>query len=232
MKPETEVTWQQAAAVFEQRADEYDSWYDDSLLFDIELTALQELTTLLPEPRFELGVGPGRFAEKLGVSVGIDPALAPLSKAAERIDHVCQGVGEDLPLRSGSVGTMYLLFTLCFTQEPQKVLAEIYRVLKPGGYLVLGVIPADGPWGEHLQAKKEADHPFYRYARFCEVRQIVQWLVAEGFEAKEIRASLFQPPDKLEKMEHSRKGLEADCGLALLVIQKGELVIPIAPLSA
>ena len=213
-------TWQQTSQVFDEKAAEYDSWFDESLLFDIELAALQELTTPLSEPRLELGVGPGRFAEKLGVMVGVDPAHAPLQIASERIPVVCQGVGEQLPLKDESMATVYVLFTLCFTQQPQQVVAEAYRVLQAGGHLVLGTIPADSPWGHALQEKKEADHPFYRHARFYEVRQLVQWLVGQGFEAREIRTSLFQTPDELAEMESSRPGLVEDAGFAILVVQK------------
>ena len=33
--------WRQAARVFQERAAEYDNWYEDSLLFATELAALQ-----------------------------------------------------------------------------------------------------------------------------------------------------------------------------------------------
>ena len=42
--------WRQAARVFQERADEYDSWYEDSLLFTTELSALQQIATPLPDP--------------------------------------------------------------------------------------------------------------------------------------------------------------------------------------
>ncbi|MEN8140224.1 MAG: class I SAM-dependent methyltransferase [Thermodesulfobacteriota bacterium] len=214
------MSWQKSAAVFDERAAEYDSWYDDSLLFAIELAAIKELRTPLAAPRLEIGVGPGRFARELDVELGLDPAHGPLRLAAGRIPHVCQGVGEELPLADNSFSSIYLLFTLCFTQEPRKVIAEAHRVLRPGGHLVLGVIPADGPWGLHLQAKKEAGHPFYKGANFFEMGQLVRLLVAQGFEAREMRSTLFQAPDQVAELEDSRQGLVEECGLALIVVKK------------
>ena len=76
---EKEPFWRQAAGVFDERAAEYDGWFEDSLLFSIECAALQELVTPLLGPKLEVGVGPGRFAEALGVEFGVDPALAPLA---------------------------------------------------------------------------------------------------------------------------------------------------------
>ena len=59
-------TLQQSDNVFQERADEYDSWYENSLLFATELAAIQQITTPLAKPRLELGVGPGRFAAQVG----------------------------------------------------------------------------------------------------------------------------------------------------------------------
>ena len=53
--------WHQAAQVFDERAEEYDAWFEGSLLFAIERAALKELTTPLASPKLEVGVGPGRL---------------------------------------------------------------------------------------------------------------------------------------------------------------------------
>ena len=92
--------WRKASQVFHDRAAQYDQWFEDSnLLFRIELDALQQLRSPLGVPSLELGVGPGRFAESLGVDMGIDPAFAPLIKAARRGIVPCQAVGEHLHSR-------------------------------------------------------------------------------------------------------------------------------------
>ncbi len=220
MRDDRRSLWQKAAQVFEERAQEYDSWYDESLLFAIELAALQEIDTELAEPRVELGVGPGRFGGELGVTVGIDPARAPLVLASQRIAAVCQGVGEDLPLRPATVGTLFILFTLCFTQDPARVLAQAGQALRPGGHLVLGVIPGSGPWGQALQGKKEAGHPFYKYATFYELEEIGRWLAAADLQLVEQRSSLYQRPENLAGFESSRSGWRSGAGFAVLVARK------------
>ncbi len=212
-----ETFWRQAARVFDERAAEYDAWFEDSLLFAIEREALQELTTPLSGPKLEIGVGPGRFAEALGVEFGVDPALAPLAFAKKRGVRVCQAVGEALPCGGQSMRTVLLLFTFCFLVDPLPVLRECRRVLRPGGHLVLGLIVADSPWGRMLQQKKEADHPFYRQARFYAPGEVEQYLGGCGFVVEEIRSSLIQPPEALREMEHSRGGLVSQAGFAVLV---------------
>ncbi len=213
---ENETFRRQAAGVFDERAEEYDAWFEGSLLFAIERAALQELTTPLASPKLEVGVGPGRFAEALGVEFGIDPALSPLQFAKKRGVQVCQAKGESLPYGGRSMGTVLLLFTYCFLADPIPVLRECRRVLKPGGHLVLGLIVADSPWGKMLQQKKEAGHPFYRQARFYDPAEVEQSLVGCGFSVEERRSGLGQPPEALREMEHSLPGLVSQAGFAIL----------------
>ena len=130
-----------AVRVFHEHAKIYDSWYENSLVFAIELAALQSLQTMMKGPGIEIGVGPGRFAREIGLEFGLDPAWKPLVLACRRGIQCCQGVGEQLPLRDRAMGRIYLLFTLCFTRDPQKVLAECCRCLRDDGHLVIGMIP-------------------------------------------------------------------------------------------
>ncbi|MCJ7601164.1 MAG: class I SAM-dependent methyltransferase [Desulfobulbaceae bacterium] len=213
--------WRERSAVFHDKAEDYDKWFDDSLLFDIELAAVRELQTPLAAPKIEVGVGPGRFARALHVSIGVDPALAPLKLARARNINVIQAIGEQLPFAGRSAGSVYILFTLCFLAEPKKVLGECHRILRPGGHLVLGMVPASGAWGKALQAKKEKNHPFYRHASFYQARQVADRLQEAGFAVMESRSSLFQGPEELREMEHSRPGLDEKAGFCLLVGEKG-----------
>jgi len=212
--------WRQASLVFHERASEYDGWFEESLLFDIELAAVRQLGTPLAGPKLEVGVGPGRFAEGLEVDFGLDPAFAPLRFAQKRSVQVCQAVGEALPLREQSLGTIFLLFTLCFLGEPQVTLAECRRVLRADGHLVLGTIVADSPWGMMLQQKKAEGHPFYRHARFYDPGEVERWLANLGFRVVERRSSLRQAPQDLKGYEASRAGLAPDAGFAIIVARK------------
>ncbi len=214
------TAWQQKSAVFHEQANEYDQWFENSLLFAIELAALRDLKIKPGRPSLEIGVGPGRFAEKLGIDFGLDPAPAPLLLARKRKIAVCRAIGESLPLSAQSLAAVYLLFTLCFLARPRQVVAEISRSLKSGGHLILGMVPASGPWGRELRRKKENNHPFYRYAEFYEVDEVCRQLDSVGLVVGEIRSSLFQPPGRISKMEHSRPGLEENAGFVVLAAEK------------
>ena len=215
-------TWQQADNVFQERADEYDSWYEDSILFATELAAIQQISSPLAEPKLELGVGPGRFAAQLGVTIGIDPAPAALRHAVSRGLSGVAGIGEQLPIRSSTAGTLFMLFTLCFLVDPLQVLAECYRVLTKEGCLVIGQIPAQSLWGRDLENKRINGNAFYKYARFYTIEQSVNLLQQAGFTLIESYSTLFQPPGKIERLEPARPGSDEQAGFCVLVARKKE----------
>ncbi|OQX11230.1 MAG: hypothetical protein BWK76_19430 [Desulfobulbaceae bacterium A2] len=210
-----EQSWREAARTFNERAEEYDGWFTDSPIFAAELAALRALGPL-PSPACEVGLGPGHFAAALGCSLGIDPALAPLRKALARGIPAVQGRGEFLPLGNASLCTVALIMTLCFIKEPIQVLLECRRVIRPGGMLVLGFVPAAGPWGHMLTAKALAGHPYYRHARLLEVDEVEQLLNKTGFVPQDWRATLFQPPDELRSVETPRPVRDEQAGFLAL----------------
>jgi len=209
-----------AAKVFHDRAVEYDRWFADSFVYEIELAALQSLSTELPEPKLELGVGPGRFARDLGIAFGIDPAARPLQFASQRGIRCCRGFGEELPLGRGTVGTIYLLFTLCFGTLPRKIIRESCGSLKTGGMLVIGMIPAKSSWGKYLVAKKKSGHIFYKHASFYTIETVKRWLAETGMTIIESRSTLYQPPGLVEQKELPREGLDENAGFVILSARK------------
>ena len=50
-----------------------------------------------------------------------------------------RGDVHDLPLKSDSVGCVTCISTLEYVRDPQRAIAEIYRILKPGGLVYLNV---------------------------------------------------------------------------------------------
>ena len=212
--------WRKSAAVFHDRAAEYDSWFEDSLVFDIEVAAIQALEIPELRPALEIGVGPGRFASTFSSDFGIDPANAPLHLAAARNIKVCQAVGEALPFATESFKRISIFFTLCFVQDPSMVLQECYRVLKTGGNLILGFVPANSPWGKALLKKKEAGHPFYEHARFFSTEACETLILNNGFTIINTSSSLYQKPGNVYSMETPRAKRDNNAGFTALTLQK------------
>jgi ubiquinone/menaquinone biosynthesis C-methylase UbiE len=219
----TTSAWEKNSAVFNERADEYDSWFNDSLLFAIETAAIRALPVPVQAPALEIGVGPGRFAEALNSGFGIDPAAAPLHIAAERGIAVCQAIGEALPFWSNSCARISIFFTLCFVHSPAKVLSESHRVLQDNGHLVLGFVPSTGHWGINLQQKKESGHPFYEHARFFSIEEIKTLLAKQGFAIRSAVSSLHQAPGDVTQLETPQEGMDGNAGFVVLLAAKQKL---------
>lgn len=206
--------------IFHDHAEEYDSWFEGSHIYEIELAALHSLQTEVQGPGMEIGVGPGRFARELGLAFGVDPAWKPLVLASRRGIQCCQAFGEQLPVKDKALGVIYLLFTLCFTVDPQKILDECCRSLRDDGHLIIGMIPAESRWGKNLAAKKKAGHLFYKHARFYTIENLKQWLARAHMSIKEHRSTLFQPLEKLEKKEAPRNVLDERAGFVVVLAGK------------
>lgn len=187
-----------AAAVFETSASTYDAWYDSPtgrVLFATEAACLQPLVEPLPQPRLEIGVGTGRFAQALDVGWGIDPAQAPLHLARDRGIHVIQAVGEALPFLEATFGGILLAFTLCFVADPALVLTEARRVLRPDGGVVLGLILGGTPWANVYTRRGAEGHPIYQHAHFHTRADITALLHHAGLREVEVNSTLRQPPN-------------------------------------
>ena len=67
-------------------------------------------------------------------------------------------INECVPLKDQSVDLVLMTEVLEHIKEPKAVLAEVYRILKPGGKLIL---TTPFVWPEH-----EAPNDFYRYTKY------------------------------------------------------------------
>jgi exopolysaccharide biosynthesis WecB/TagA/CpsF family protein len=100
----------------------------------------------------DLGCGNGCYTEELARRAefvcGIDLHMPHLQVFRENIPRV-QGAGEHLPFASESFDAVTMIEVLEHTNCDTKVLAECFRVLKPGGLLVLFVPNKFYPFESH-----------------------------------------------------------------------------------
>jgi SAM-dependent methyltransferase len=134
----------------------------------------------------EVGCGPFGMIHFIdiqgGVKIGVEPLAIKLKKMgywnAERITHIA-AMGEELP-----VGTETMDFVICFNVldhvlVPEKILAELGRVLRPQGMLLFNIDtirPVIKPLKLFL-SKMDKPHPFHWTAR-----EVLQLLHRSGFE--------------------------------------------------
>jgi len=184
---------------FDAIAEAYDRWYDTPdgrAIFNAELIGLRPLCGGIQGRWLEVGVGTGRFAYGLGIAEGIDPSPPMLELAAGRGIKTYEGSAEALPFADESFNGVLLALTLCFLADPPKALAECRRILRPGGKLVLGMIPANSPWGKAYERKKAEGHPVYALAHFFEASEMVALVELAGLAYQAATSTLFWAPNE------------------------------------
>jgi len=183
-------------AVFERHAPEYDQWFDaHEAVYQAEVAALRRF---VPREglRIEVGVGTGRFAALLGITLGIDPSRRMLEIARQRGLTVCQAVGERMPFRDRQFDLVLLVTVICFVDDVSTLLRELRRVLNQDGHLIIGFISRDSALGRAHEARRETS-TFYRDARFYSVEEVSSWVKEAGFNTLRFCQTLFGSPDEL-----------------------------------
>jgi 2-polyprenyl-6-hydroxyphenyl methylase / 3-demethylubiquinone-9 3-methyltransferase len=192
-----------------------DKWRDPnhflSMLVPLAIPRVQYVHRVLTEqsqltPKsiqvLDLGCGGGLVAEEmaqLGYCVtGIDPsersiavARAQAHEAGLAIDYR-NGAGESLPFERGTFDAAYCLDVLEHVSDVEKVIAEIQRVLKPGGLFVFDTINRTlrskllaikimQDW----QATSVMPPNFHDWGKFIKPAELRAMLVRQGLEPQE-----------------------------------------------
>jgi ubiquinone/menaquinone biosynthesis C-methylase UbiE len=179
--------------VFETQADRYEGWFErHAEVYQSELNAVRAALDRFPPGGrgLDIGTGTGRFAVPFGVCEGIEPATAMRQLAEVKGMDVRAGVAEALPYSDEQFDFALMITTICFLTDPLQGCREAWRVLKPGGSLIIGLVDRDSPLGRFYDASR-AGNPFYQHARFHRVPEVVELMSSAGFRELDFQQTLF-----------------------------------------
>ena len=128
---------------YDSIADVYDHHYDHHRGKRYHTHISSKLMRPLPRggKLLDIGCGTGLFVEKFikngGTAVGLDISGRMISRALRRCpaSEFIVGTGEKIPFCDNSFEAVASLLAFSYVKDPQAMLAESYRVLKPGGVL-------------------------------------------------------------------------------------------------
>jgi ubiquinone/menaquinone biosynthesis C-methylase UbiE len=167
-------------------ANNYDSYYDTPIgnrIDTIEKGVIANyLLSVSLQPILELGCGTGHWSEFLS-EMGFNVAATDISEAMlgianrKNIKNVRfqKADASNLPFDNESFNSIVSITMLEFTDNVQKVLNEIYRVLKPNGSLVLGCLNINSELGK----AKDNDETFLN-AHFFSKNELIDMLAIYG----------------------------------------------------
>lgn len=183
----------------------FSAWYDEKIVprfikcacSSPAIMKLREKVVPLASGKvFEIGCGGGINQQlydpaKISSYAGLDPSEKGLEFARTEAKRrgfqadIRQGFGEHIPFADGSFDTVVCTFTLCSVESQDRTLAELRRVLKPGGRLLYaehGGAPDAGvrKWQGRIEPV------WKRLAGGCHLtRPVTSAISASGFEAHE-----------------------------------------------
>jgi ubiquinone/menaquinone biosynthesis C-methylase UbiE len=162
----------------------------------------------------EIGIGSGLnlpfYTPRAREILGLEPAprlVAMARRAAERATvpvTFIEGSAEAIPLDSRSVDTVVTTWTLCTIPKALDALAEMRRVLRPGGQLLFvehGLAPEAGvrKWQDRL------DPAWARLAGGCHLnRPIAALIETAGFRVTKIETGYAPGPKPLAFLYEGR----------------------------
>ncbi len=169
--------------------------------------ARERRAALLPQARgevLEIGIGSGLNLPFYSPAVtrlqGVDPSEELLAMARRKakqtrfaVELACVSA-EELPAASGSFDTVVTTWTLCSIPDPSRALAEMRRVLRPGGRLLFvehGRAPDAGVrrWQERLNPA------WKKLAGGCNLdRPMAEMIAAAGFRIETLDARYLPGP--------------------------------------
>ena len=211
-------------SAFEEEAEDFDAWFDKNrIIFDSELLAEKQFLKN-PGMAVSIGVGSGLFASKLGIEYGVEPAKGMAELARKRGIEVKIGTAENVPFPDGMFDTVLLSTVLSYAKDPQLAVQEAFRILKPGGHVVISYLTREGSYAmmydlAYLRGKHDPEispqypYPvkFIRGTHWLSTGEITTLLKKAGFKDLKFVQTLTKHPrytnDELEKpVEGYEKG--------------------------
>lgn len=148
------------------------------------------------------GLNLGHYPDDLDELILTEPEAAMRTRLARRLRHsrrqarVLDAAAEQLPFADETVDTVVSTLVLCTVDDPDPVLREIGRVLRPGGQLLfIEHVRSESPRLAHWQDRL-AD-PWRRFAEGCHCnRATLELIRASGLKLEEVQEASWrgEPP--------------------------------------
>jgi len=168
---------------------------EDAGLRDWRAELLAGLTGTVVEIGAGTGLNLAHYPTSVDRLVLTEPEPAMLAQLRDRLGEVAVGIAvtaerasaSSLPLGDGEADAVVCTLVLCTVPDPAAVLAEVRRVLRPGGRLVFLEHVAADDRPERLRRQRRLDHLWHHVAGGCRLtRRTEEAIVGAGFEVTDV----------------------------------------------
>ena len=168
--------------------------------------ALSSLWTRLPEERL-VGLGYAvPYLDRFRADTERTFAFMPAGQGAVNwpvgeLSSTALIFEEELPLPDSSIDRVLMVHSLEFAENPRETLKELWRVLAPGGRLIIVVPNRRGVWARMEHTPFGSGRPYSR-------GQLTSLLRETNFTPGASAEALFFPPSKIRAILRLRRGFE------------------------
>ncbi|MFZ5642666.1 MAG: class I SAM-dependent methyltransferase [Bacillota bacterium] len=194
---------------FDEIAYQYDQWEETplgGLTSQIERNSIFSLFNQANcrGPVLDVGCGTGNYAhffarngyDVYGIDISgrmLEIAQIKAKKADIKVNFV-QADATRLPFPANSFATVICLFAIEFTNHPNEVMKEIYRVLCPGGHLIMTTLNRHSLWAVLRRIRGQIQPTVYNNAQFLSCRELKRLLSENGFSNLVWQNAVYYPP--------------------------------------
>ncbi|MFK5883644.1 MAG: class I SAM-dependent methyltransferase [Candidatus Izemoplasma sp.] len=171
--------------IFDKEAKVYESWYKTTLgsvVLDYESTLLKRMIGKVANKTIldvgcATGVHTRLFANEDNIVTGIDISKEMITEAKKRrIDDISflQMDATKMDFPDNSFDIVFSVTMIEFVTDKKKLINELFRVLKPGGYLFIGTIQKNSHFYDLYKTDFFKNNTVFKYAEFLERKDLIE----------------------------------------------------------
>ena len=214
---------------FDTWTEPYDRWFTTPigrLVYAYESELLLELLDPQPGERIlDAGCGSGIFTGEVldrgATVVGLDLSLPMLHAALRRHAHarflgLCADLSA-LPCADASFDRVWSMTAIEFIEDAAPALAELERVTRPGGTIVVTTLNSLSPWAEERTKKGQAGHELFSRVFFRSPDEMRALIGPECVVRTAVHFRKEDPVDQVPALERTGQEAGSDRGALLAV---------------
>lgn len=187
--------------------EQYDRWIDQyPAVFESKLLAIKAVWPCGEKlVSVEIGTVSGRLAGALCIHEGLQTATGLETPAGEIPVATIPGLAEDLPYENEQADVILMNGCISQVKDVPRALNEAYRVLKPGGMLVLSFIDRSSLLASHYETHL-SQGAFLPYTHLYTADEVKALLSDAGFQQPDFFQTLFGSLHTITGVQQPRPG--------------------------
>ncbi|MDI3326543.1 class I SAM-dependent methyltransferase [Pontibacterium granulatum] len=214
--------------LFDNWPDPYEQWFQTPIGALVKSVELEWVMNLLQPQAGELildaGCGSGIFTQPIAENgaqiTGIDISQPMLERAQKRLPRheflaadIC-----DLPFVDESFDKTVSITALEFIEDGEQAIAELFRVTKPGGLVVVATLNRLSPWATRRKDRAKQDsESVFNHAFFRRPQELLDMAPMRGEAFTAVHFAKDDDPEVARKIEEQGKDAKLDTGAFLIV---------------